>query len=102
MKFLNGDKKLPTKLEMLRILRFDTQSHWRRGFSKCKTHFIVPVQSDYQNQLAEIGDIEKIPDVYLNIAFDALLTMQQQPNELRKFKYSIVDNDTFIKAKFYD
>lgn len=77
----------------------NAQTHWKNGFPKSKTHYMIPIQGDMQHQLSSTADISNIPDVYLKINNDILNSLINCPTEFRDYKYSIVDEYNFKKEK---
>lgn len=102
LKFLSGEKKLPTKDEMMQDSLANAKVHWMNGYPKSKTHYLIPIQDDCQRQLATTADIENIPDVYLKINSDILNSLINHPTEFRNFKYFIVDECNFTKIKRHE
>lgn len=100
MKFISGAKKLPTKTEMLLDMRAQTQIHWDKGYPKHKTHFLGLEQRDYCKQLADTADIKNIPDVKLAIFSSHIQDFMQNPFDIRKNKYIVIDDKTFEKIKY--
>lgn len=82
------------------------QAFWDLGFAKSKTHIVFSnriVHGNYIKQLTELADIEGIPMVIENILFEEILFgLTEHPTEFRKFKYTIVDNNTYIKERYLD
>lgn len=80
-------------------LDIETEAHWNKGYSKSKTHYLINEQRNYFNQLAELANIENIPEIYDAIMTDVLRDMEEQPTEFRKFNYTIIDDETFLKQR---
>lgn len=99
MKFLSGNKKLPSKSEMMADMRLHTQIHWNKGYPKHHSHCLALEQRDYYRQLSETADIENLPDVLLAIFLDHFVTFGKEPSGYRKFRYTILDEKTFSKVK---
>lgn len=97
LKFLSGEKKLPSKDQMLQDLYVQTQKIWKDRDPKCKTHHMIHSNRDYVNQLATAGEIESIPEVILAIGEDALSELLQRPATFRNFKYTVIDGSTFAR-----
>lgn len=87
---------------MLKDLHVESEAHWNKGYPKHKTHFLVFEQRDYQKQLAEMAEIENLPDVFYAIDLDACTGLRDQPTEFRKFKYTIIDDSFYTKEKCED
>lgn len=100
LKFLSGMKMLPPKETMLMDMRANTHIHWNKGYRKHQTHFLGPEQKEYYRQLAEVGGIEPLPDVLAAMHFDSRKTMNEDPLNYRKYRYQILDNETFTKHRY--
>lgn len=99
MKFLSGERKLPSKAEMLQDSLTNAHALWENGYPKSKTHNLIPMQEEHQRQLSMTADIPDIPDVYLKINNDILHNLINHPTEFRNYKYFIVDEFNFTKTK---
>lgn len=102
MKFISGDKKLPSKPEMLKEFRADTQIHWNKGYPKHKTHYLGQEQREYFNQLSELAEIKNLPLVFSAMHYDASSGLRDSPTQFRKYNYTIIDEKTFKKEKYED
>ena len=102
MKFLTGEKKLPSKSEMLKDMHIQLEKHYRKGYRKRLTHFLGSEQKEYYNQLAQMADIENIPEVMSDMHFAARTTMLQEPEQYQNYKYTIINDKTFIREKYKD
>lgn len=97
LKFISGEKKLPSKSEMKEDLRVQTEKVWKDCDSKRKTHRMISSDRDYVNQLSTVGDIETIPEVIQAIGDNALMEFLQHPTTFRNLKYHVIDSNTFTK-----
>lgn len=99
MKFISGEKKLPSRYEMLEDQMVEAQTQWNKGYPKAKTHDIARDQKAYQKQLSELADIKNLPDVFYAMYFDVSSGLHEQPTQFRKFRYTIIDDHTFVKER---
>lgn len=99
IKWLSGEKKLPSKQEMMHDLHVNTEAHWAKGYSKWKTHYIIALENEYLKSLETLCDTENIPDVLYNIATDSFQLFLNHPTEFRKFKYTVIDSSNFTRIK---
>lgn len=99
LKFLSGNKKFPSKSEMMADMRMQTQIHWNKGYRKHRTHCLAIEQRDYYRQLSETADIENLPAVLSAIFLDHFVTAGKEPSDFRKYRYVIVDDKTFSKVR---
>lgn len=77
----------------------ETQKQWNKGYPKAKTHDIARDQKEYQNQLSELADIKNLPEVFYAMFYDVSTGLHEHPTQFRKFRYTIIDDHTFIKEK---
>lgn len=100
MKFISGVKNLPSKSDMLRDMQEQAQILWEKGYDKRRYYFLQGEEEKaYYKQLSEAADIETVPEYVINIIADLRITPFK---ELRKFKYTIIDDKHFIKEKYDD
>lgn len=100
IKFISGEKKLPTRLDMLEDQEDESIRQWNKGYPKWKTHDIARDQKVYQQELSELAGIKNLPDVFYAMYFDVADGLINSPTQFRKFRYIIVDDKTFIKKKY--
>lgn len=100
MKFISGEKKLPSKDEMLEDMYINMESHYEKSHNKHDTHVLGNEQKVYYKQLAESANIESIPDILVDLHRDSAFSLYHNPLQFRKYKYIILDDKTFIKKKY--
>lgn len=83
MKFISGQKELPSKEFMM--------EYSYEIVNKKKPHSLGSRRKDYYSSVASAADIENIPDVYPDIYTDVLST-----DKFRQYDYEINGNE-FIK-----
>ncbi|XP_055306207.1 senecionine N-oxygenase-like isoform X2 [Sitodiplosis mosellana] len=76
---------LPPKSEMLKDMQTQLQNHYKKGYRKRLTHFLGPEQKEYFDQLAEMADIENIPEVMSDMHFIARTTMLREPAQYQRY-----------------
>lgn len=54
---------------------------------------------EYYEQVARSADIKKIPEVYSYILLDSLACKRDDPFGYRKNKYTIIDDEIFVKDR---
>lgn len=84
---------------MLQDLQTNVQIHLAEGNPIRKIHFLRDMESEYQQSLATLCDIESFPNVIYKIAHDSLEMYKSQPSEYRKFKYTVLDSNHFERIK---
>ena len=94
MKFISGAKKLPSKSDMLNDVWTKSKQFWNAPFT-----IRLPKMPEYYRTLSETADVENIPEVLMNIEFDAYNERQSNPPEYRNIKYTILDDKKFKKEK---
>lgn len=102
LKFISGEKELPSKTNMMLDMRAQTQIQWNKGYPKHYTHYLGPEAKEYYKQLSETAEIENLPNVLAAVHFDTRAAMVVAPSQFRKYKYTIVDDNTFTKVKYED
>lgn len=64
LKFMSGQKKLPSKEEMMKDYEVDMEQRWKKGLPKKKGHVMGPdIQDRYYEDLAATAEIEPIKPV---------------------------------------
>lgn len=99
MKFISGQKKFPSKYEMFADMNEQMEKHWKKGYNKFKSHFLGPEQVEYFKQLSETADVQNVPKVIVDMEFDSGKTQKILPYSFRNYKYTITDDETFVKEK---
>lgn len=97
LKYISGGKNFPSKTEMLTDMLAQAQIHWSKGYRKHQTHVLAKEQQEYFDQLAETADIEALPKVLAAIHFNSVAALHDDPDGFRKYKYTIIDDKTFIR-----
>lgn len=97
---MSGEKEWPSKSDMLADWRLDTECIWKNTCPKSKVHNLLPKQLEYQKQLSDLAGIKNLPFVVYTIAMDVRYFAKQQFEDVRKYKYTIIDENTFIKEKY--
>lgn len=99
MKFLSGEKQLPSRQEMLEDMWAQVEHHWNKGYRRHQTHVLGPEQKEYYQQLADLAEIENIPDVVADIHRNSSECSKVDPLGYRNYKYIILDDHTFDRVK---
>lgn len=100
MKLITGAKVLPSKWEMLTDMQTKYQKLWIKGARKRYVHNLGSEQKQYYHELANTADIDGIPDVLADIHVDSDEILESAPFEFRKYKYTVIDDKTFIREKY--
>lgn len=80
-------------------MREQYQIIWNKGLPKRRTHRLKSAD-EYFKQLADTGDIQGMLEVFLNVDIENYNTSLREPTEYRKYKYTLIDDKTFIKEKY--
>lgn len=91
---------MPSKIQMFEDLKFQTYKDSKDVDSKPKIQRVLISNRKYVNQLSEVADIEKIPEVIHAISDDIGVNLEQQPTQFRNFKYNIIDKNAFTKEYY--
>lgn len=73
-------------------------NHWSRGYPKHRAHSVDSYHPEYFRQLADVADIENVPEVLSGIFLENEDTRKRQPISFRKYLYTIVDSKKFLKT----
>lgn len=92
MKYLSGQLKLPTKSEML-------ADWYDNHVTRNLTHNMGLVHREYTKELSSTAGIENIPEVIYSMINEVVKDFQEKQSEVRKFRYTIIDDNTFTKVK---
>lgn len=85
---------------MFKDLDAEIQTHSQQYHGKLKAHQLVSNRRKYVDELSEMAGIEKLPKVFDGIAIDATTDFRDHPLELRKYKYTIIDEKTHKKERY--
>lgn len=100
MKFITGAKILPSKWEMLTDMHTKYQNLRTMGKRNRYIHNLGTLQKQYYHELADTAEIEGIPDVLADIHVDSDAILESSPFEFRKYKYTVLDDKSFIREKY--
>jgi len=100
LKFISGVQIFPQKSEMYRDTEIQAKIHRKQGYRKHRSHSFGPEERDYLKILMDIANIEKIPDVLIDIGLDSLKASQNDSSAFRNYNYIIDDDATFRKEKY--
>lgn len=75
---------------------------WDKGYPIEKTHNVAADQKIYQKQLSDLAGIKNLPDVFYDMFYDIIKGLIENPMGFRKYKYTIVDDKTFVKVRVED
>lgn len=99
LKFITGEKELPTKHEMLSDAETRRKIRLDNGHSIRKMHALhqPAVAWDYLQQLCESAGLKMFPPVFHEVYEDNILSSVRHPHEYKNYNYKIIDDRTFIK-----
>jgi len=99
LRFMSGQRKLPTRDEMLADTAKDMQERWSRGLATRKAHiFGQGIQDVYYDDLATTADIEPIKRVILGMYAESRRTREANLSNYRRIKFRILDDERFATA----
>lgn len=84
---------------MLANQQVEAYQQWNKGYPKAKTHDIARDQEKYQKELSELAGIKNLPDVFYTMFFDVYDGLINNPTQFRKYRYTIIDDENYIKKK---
>lgn len=100
LQYLSGNKKLPSKDEMLKDMQIQMEMHWDRFQSNRSSQFSELEHREYYMQLRNLTSIDIPPEVISTIYLDNDAMRKGDPNTFRKYRYIILDDIRYIKAKY--
>lgn len=96
MKFWSGEKRLPSRADMLKDADEDFQKRLDLGWTHRQAHKIERFSVEHHNELAEIAGVEPTPIVFQNLIFHFASASAKDFLNYRKDCYEIVDKENFI------
>lgn len=101
LKFISGEKNLPSKRDMFHDMRIQYDILSNKGIPKSNMHALHSPEflQDYFKQLSDAADIEEYSELSRSIYENSVSTMIRDPNGFRKYNYIIADDKTFTKEK---
>lgn len=100
LKYLSGDKTLPSKDEMLSDMQQHIEIHMNRHNSSRSSQFFALEHRDYFTELSNLTDVESPPEVISSIYLDNDAMRKGDPTTFRKYRYIIVDDIRYVKKKY--
>lgn len=96
---MSGERKLPSKNEMREDQMAEAERLWKKGYPRERTHDVARDQKVYQKQLSDLAGIKNLPDVFYDMYFDIYTGLTENPSGFRKYRYTIIDDHTFVKER---
>lgn len=97
LKFISGEKPMPSKEEMEKDLAIETKALRDNNIPEERTHLLGKLKhKKYYKELADTAEIENVDDVHADILTDALDLIAEDPINFRSYHYTISPN----KKKF--
>lgn len=100
LKFLSGKKTLPSKADMLKDMQIQMEMHFNRFQSNRSSQFSELEHREYYKQLRNLTSIDIPPEVISTIYLENDAMRKGDPNTFRKYRYIILDDIRYIKAKY--
>lgn len=85
---------------MLEDMQTQMFLHWRRDGSIRHSHSLGEDHPEYFDQLSNLTETERPKEVLTAIYVDNDVTRKRKPVSFRKYRYTIVDDVSFKKAKY--
>ncbi|KAL7033241.1 hypothetical protein ACKWTF_007513 [Chironomus riparius] len=96
LKFLIGEKSLPSRELMLFDTEKDMNERWQRGLSTRKAHsFGDGYQNDYYKDLAVTADIQPIKQYVTKMYSENQQNRKRDITTFRNYKFTIINDETF-------
>lgn len=97
VRFMCGEKKMPTKQEMLADTEREMQKRWDKGYKKRQAHMMGEDQNQYYDDLAATADIENLKPVMTKLHNESSQRFLDDLVNFRKDIFRVVDNESFVK-----
>lgn len=96
LKFMSGEKKLPSKENMMSETKQDEDDRKSQDFPKKKSHFLgLKSHANYYKDLAATAEIEAIKPVIPKIFDKTVANLFENFNTYRFYNFTIVDDESF-------
>lgn len=102
LQYLSGDKKLPSKEEMLSDMQHHIEVHMSRHQSNRSSQFFELEHREYFKELSDLMNIESPPEVISTIYLDNDAMRKGDPTTFRKYRYIVIDDIRYLKKKYED
>lgn len=97
VRFICGEKKMPSKREMLADTECEMQKRWDKGYKKRQAHMMGEDQNQYYDDLARTADIENLKPVMTKLHNESSQRFLDDLVNFRKDIFRVVDSETFVK-----
>lgn len=99
MQHFNGNMTLPSQNEMLADSHIELEKRLAKGWPKKKGHSTGGAfQRQYFQDLATLANIEKVPELFLQIYEDSSKRRAENPKDYRNDVYKIIDAEHFERT----
>lgn len=96
LKFMTGEKLLPSREIMVADTEKDMNERWQRGLSRRKAHsFGNGYQNEYYRDLAVTADIQPIKQYVTKMYSENQRNRQKDIKTFRNYKFTIINDETF-------
>lgn len=102
LQHLSGEKKLPSKDEMLKDVESHMEIHMNRHQSNRSSQFFEWEHRAYFNELSDLTKIESPPEVISSIYLENDAMRKGDPTTFRKYRYIVIDDIRYVKKKYED
>ncbi|XP_037946848.1 senecionine N-oxygenase isoform X2 [Teleopsis dalmanni] len=97
LKYMTGEKLLPTVTDMLVDMEKEMQSRWKKGYKKRQAHLLGYQQMEYFTDLAETAEVTNIKEVMAKLHNESSERFLDDLLHFREDKFKLIDDFTFIK-----
>lgn len=96
IKFISGQKELPSREEMLTQTKKEMDERWAKGYKRRQAHMMGPEQGNYYEDLARTADIEPIKPVMTKLHNESSKRFNDDLINFRNDIYKIIDDENYI------
>lgn len=98
MKFLSGERPMPSADAMRADTERDMQQRWQRGYKKRQAHMMGSDQNTYYDDLASTAGIENLTPVMTKLHNESSQRFLDDLVNFRKDRFRVLDDETFVKV----
>lgn len=97
LRFWRGEKKFPTREEMLKEESLEIVKRSEEGLSKQQFHMMGPRQGQYYETLSKTADLVPLQPVLTSLHNDSSQRFLDNLTNYREDRYEIIDDCNFVK-----
>jgi hypothetical protein len=96
--FLSGQKRLPSRGEMLKDCENEMKQRWEKGLRKHQAHVMGEDQGKYYSELAAAAGLSPLKPVMTKLHNFSSMRFVDDLINFRKDIFRVVDDEIFVKV----